>query len=230
MTDRIQCPVCQYAQIPRDMDTCPQCDSDLTCFQLLDRLSDKPPEQDPTPQETSTEHMSFSRKMPDERLASSRNPEIPSGIRQKPAIFILAAVTILVAGFFIFLTYRLSTVEHLLQRQHTALMDLVTSGVSLENDSQKQNQILELVRKQEITLAQSTRLKTYMENVTISIRENGTRLDRIESRLSHLLSHREMDLIPDRKKQSPVTIQPILIISEALETDTGSKVIGIKME
>ncbi len=90
--------------------------------------------------------------------------------------------------------------------------------------------MLELLRKQEITLAYSALLKTYMADVKSSVRENGTRLDRVESRLSRLLSHREMDPILNSKKQTQVAMKPILIITETLETDTGSKIIGIDME
>jgi hypothetical protein len=65
-------------------------------------------------------------------------------------------------------------------------------------------------------------IKTFMH-------ENRTRMDRIESRLSQLLSH-EIDPVLDNKKQTQIAIKPILIISESLETNAGSKVIEIDME
>lgn len=37
----ITCPVCHFEHIPRERDTCPQCDSDLVCFKLLDALQEK---------------------------------------------------------------------------------------------------------------------------------------------------------------------------------------------
>ena len=40
MAAETTCPVCQFAHIPLDSDTCPQCDSDLICFRLLDALPD----------------------------------------------------------------------------------------------------------------------------------------------------------------------------------------------
>ncbi len=48
MADTLTCPVCHFANIPEDSDTCPQCDSDLVCFRLLDALpvaprGDEPP-------------------------------------------------------------------------------------------------------------------------------------------------------------------------------------------
>ncbi|OQY03070.1 MAG: hypothetical protein B6I22_12360 [Desulfobacteraceae bacterium 4572_123] len=42
MSSGITCPVCHFEHIPRDGDTCPQCDSDLICFKLLDALPDQP--------------------------------------------------------------------------------------------------------------------------------------------------------------------------------------------
>ena len=32
------CPICQLEHIPDDRDRCPQCDSDLTCFRVLETL------------------------------------------------------------------------------------------------------------------------------------------------------------------------------------------------
>jgi hypothetical protein len=180
MTDRIHCPVCQYARIPRDMDVCPQCDADLTCFRLLDRLSDIPPAPAPSSFESATKHLSTFGDMPADREIHLLESNEPAGSHQRLISLALMVLTLVLVGFFIFFTYRLSAVEHLLQRQHTALMDLVTSDSSSENDLQKKNPVLQA--------------------------------------------------IPDRKKQTPVAIQPILIISEALETNTGSKVIEIDME
>ncbi len=42
MNSEMICPVCHFGHIPRDKDTCPQCDSDLICFKLLDALPDLP--------------------------------------------------------------------------------------------------------------------------------------------------------------------------------------------
>jgi hypothetical protein len=42
MSSEITCPVCKFEHIPHDRDTCPQCDSDLICFRLLETLSDRP--------------------------------------------------------------------------------------------------------------------------------------------------------------------------------------------
>lgn len=230
MTDRIQCPVCQYTRIPRDMDTCPQCDADLTCFQLLDRLSEMPPEPAPVSPEAAPEDRSAIKDVSDGRETAALKSNDLSGSHRRLVPLALMSLALVLAVFFIFFTYRLSAVEHLLQRQHAALTNLSSAGVSLENDSAKKIRMLELLRKQEITLAYSALLKTYMADVKSSVRENGTRLDRVESRLSRLLSHREMDPILNSKKQTQVAMKPILIITEALETDTGSKIIGIDME
>jgi hypothetical protein len=193
MTERIQCPVCRFAHIPRDMETCPQCDSDLACFQLLDRLSDKPPEPAPSSPESATQDKSTFEDISDDRDTSALNSNDPSGRHQRLVPLALAALAILLAVFFTFFAYRLSTVENLLQRQQSALMDLVISVPSLEDDPQKKNQLLKPIRRQEIFVG-------------------------------------EMDPIPDRKKKTHIAIKPILIISEALETDPGSKGIGIIME
>jgi len=37
----ITCPICHFEHIPRERDNCPQCDSDLVCFKLLDALQEK---------------------------------------------------------------------------------------------------------------------------------------------------------------------------------------------
>ncbi|MCF8125377.1 MAG: hypothetical protein K9J51_04035 [Desulfotignum sp.] len=190
MTDQIQCPVCQYAHIPRDMETCPQCDSDLTCFQLLDRLSDKPQEQALFPPEAATKEKSAFYDTSDDRETSSLNSNDLSGSHPRLVPLALMALTLVLAGFFIFFTYRFSSVEHQLLRQQRALTQDV---------------------------------KTFMH-------ENRTRMARIESRLSQLLSHREIDPILNSKKQPQIAIKPILIISEARKTDAGSKVIEIDME
>ena len=38
MTPETDCPVCRLEHIPDDRDRCPQCDSDLTCFRVLETL------------------------------------------------------------------------------------------------------------------------------------------------------------------------------------------------
>lgn len=188
-TDRIQCPVCQYAHIPGDMDTCLQCDADLTCFRLLDRLSDMPPEPPPVSAEAATQDRSAFGDISDSREKAAVKSNDLSGSRPRRVPLALMSLTLVLAVFFIFFTYRLSAVEHLLLRHQRALTQDV---------------------------------KTLMH-------ENRTRMDRIESRLSQLLSH-EIDPVLDSKKQTQIAIKPILIISEDLETDAGSKVIEIDME
>jgi len=46
MQDTQTCPVCGKTQIPMDRQQCPQCNSDLTCFQVLDALIREPVEQE----------------------------------------------------------------------------------------------------------------------------------------------------------------------------------------
>jgi hypothetical protein len=183
MTDRIQCPVCRFAHIPRDMDTCPQCDADLTCFRLLDRLSDMPQEPAPFAPESATQNTSLIQNMPEDRDTLPLNPDIVPGRHLKLAPLALAALTLVLGVFFLFTAYRLS-------------VDVA--------------------------------------DVKTVIRENGTRLDRIESRLSHLLSHREKEPMPNAMRQVPVAIKPVLIEPESLKkswkTDERSNVSGIDME
>ncbi len=38
MAEKTDCPICRLEQIPGDVDRCPQCDSDLSCFRVLDAL------------------------------------------------------------------------------------------------------------------------------------------------------------------------------------------------
>ncbi len=52
MNSEIICPVCHFGHIPRDKDTCPQCDSDLICFKLLDALPDLPTDSKPDPSDS----------------------------------------------------------------------------------------------------------------------------------------------------------------------------------
>lgn len=40
MVAKIDCPICGLENIPDDVDRCPQCDSDLSCFRVLDTLSE----------------------------------------------------------------------------------------------------------------------------------------------------------------------------------------------
>ncbi|WP_339134021.1 MAG: hypothetical protein WGN25_14290 [Candidatus Electrothrix sp. GW3-4] len=41
MSDQLTCPVCERPGIPPDSKNCPQCDADLTCFQVLETLAAK---------------------------------------------------------------------------------------------------------------------------------------------------------------------------------------------
>ena len=50
MSSEIDCPVCHFEHIPKDSDSCPQCDSDLTCFKLLEALPDLPKASEPEPE------------------------------------------------------------------------------------------------------------------------------------------------------------------------------------
>ncbi|MBC2695516.1 MAG: LysM peptidoglycan-binding domain-containing protein [Desulfobacteraceae bacterium] len=42
MTSETACPVCGLSFIPSDKSQCPQCDSELTCFRVLDSFPDEP--------------------------------------------------------------------------------------------------------------------------------------------------------------------------------------------
>lgn len=41
MTLEITCPVCDFRHVSPDAESCPQCDADLTCYQLIDALPDE---------------------------------------------------------------------------------------------------------------------------------------------------------------------------------------------
>ena len=47
----ITCPICHFEHIPRERDSCPQCDSDLVCFKLLDELQEKKQEKKQEPKQ-----------------------------------------------------------------------------------------------------------------------------------------------------------------------------------
>jgi hypothetical protein len=193
MTDGIQCPVCQYTRIPRDMDTCPQCDADLTCFRLLDRLSEMPPEPVPAAPESAMEGNAVIQNTPVDREIHPLNSDGPSNRLLRRAFLVLAAMILVLAVFYTFTAYRLS------------------------GD---------------------------MEEVKTVIHENSIRLDRIGSRLSHLVSLHETETsqvqmpmkmpVPERMQPVPRAIQPVLILPKFLKQDGNTRengnITGIDME
>lgn len=220
MTDSIQCPVCGYAHVPQDMETCPQCDSDLTCFRLLESLSDARLKEVPEPQgNAKADNISTNPDTPDEkRIVHHKNPVLQPRTEQRLGRWALIVLTIVLVWFFIFTVYRFSVVEHMMQQHKTGLADL---GASLENNTLKKEQIFEITKEKEIALAkdvalkQDLSLKQDIESLGIILRENGTRLNRIESTLSQILSARLTDPL-----QASAREEPCFKIYHATDQDT----------
>ncbi|XOF35471.1 MAG: LysM peptidoglycan-binding domain-containing protein [Candidatus Electrothrix sp. YB6] len=94
------CPVCSLQGLPPDIEKCPQCDADLTCFQALDTLA---------------EHNSA------DRADNAEAAEQKSSSDNRAAVFLLLLLLVLLSLLFLFFFFRTSNRVLMLDQQVTAL-------------------------------------------------------------------------------------------------------------
>jgi hypothetical protein len=176
MSVRVQCPVCHYDHISEDRESCPQCNADLECFRLLEKLSDSQPE-------TSSEDSENTGSTEDHQLEAGERifyEEKHSLYHEKTTgvlkiMLVLLGITVIV--LFIYIAYRFSIVGDLMQQQKEGLVRVIAS---LDNYSQKDVQVIE------IPTAQDSLLKHDIETLMNIIKTNANRLDRIETQISDI--------------------------------------------
>jgi nucleoid-associated protein YgaU len=116
------CPVCSLQGLPSDIEQCPQCDADLTCFQALETLA-------ANNSADSTENTESSGAA--EQHASSDN---------RAPVFLLLVLLILLSLLFLFFFLRTSNQVQMLDQQVTALKaEMQTAKQADRKENTEQN-------------------------------------------------------------------------------------------
>ncbi len=126
MPTKTDCPICGLTKIPGDADRCPQCDSDLSCFRVLDTLLE-----------------------PEGETMAHTAPPTKSGVTQIAAewclsfrvVFVLLGV--LVVALLGHQIYRINGLASQVSSQRSEFNDTAgTIGVRLDEISRRQDKIL----------------------------------------------------------------------------------------
>jgi len=141
MSFEITCPVCHFEHIPQDRDCCPQCDSDLICFRLLealldstgDSMIDRPKDTQPPGQKES---------WPDtDKLYKSKFPGFP---------VVLVVIILLTSACLLgYTAHRFSSIQSMMQKLVQKLdTDMVRVQAILSKDQKNINKTLEAGTRQ----------------------------------------------------------------------------------
>lgn len=131
MADTVTCPVCERPGVPGKSKSCPQCDADLTCFQVLETLS------------KNTGAASADKSA---RTAGTGSSGTQSGSRR--AVLLLVLLLVLIGTFFSLYILR--------AQDHTA--DLKQQMVALKTDLQVAEQQVEEAKQTLCVLPASERM------------------------------------------------------------------------
>jgi hypothetical protein len=109
MAEKTNCPICKLEQIPVDVDRCPQCDSDLSCFRVLDAL--------PEPETETTAPTAPQTKSGMPQIAAKRSQLFPA------VSTLLGVLAVILLGLQI---YRLNGIVSQVSAQRPAFKDAVS--------------------------------------------------------------------------------------------------------
>lgn len=151
-----QCPVCRLKNIPEDAAQCPQCDADLSCFKVLD-------------------------KIPDELPKEETSPKMKTAMRT--ALIVLA---VLIALLLVFQLYRFHRLEEQSAKLETQTSSMSNQLNAQNFKLRSQESMLEVQRSkldaQEMMLRTQ---RAEMERQTRALRDQGlklqTQLEKVES-------------------------------------------------
>lgn len=115
MASTQKCPICGIEHIPAEKNQCPQCDADLSCFKILE-------------------------KIPDETAV----PEKPSKARML-VLYALVLSVILLLGVAVFQLYRFKQLEHLLADQKAYLANSIARADKKSDEKSEKLQAVELL-------------------------------------------------------------------------------------
>jgi len=124
----ITCPICHFEHIPRERDICPQCDSDLLCFKLLDELQEKKQESEQEPEQESRMDLSQEsghpvHTLPEDEIWGNQQNAYADGqgrVRDKfPWMWSAAAAVtflLIMLTFFGYLSHNFSEMKNMIQQ------------------------------------------------------------------------------------------------------------------
>jgi len=162
MSSELTCPVCHFEHIPRDRDSCPQCDSDLVCFKLLDALPDFPGDSlADLPKDAQPAGQQESGPDTDKR-AKSKAPGLP--------VVLVVIILLIIACLLGYTTHRFSAIQTLVQKLNT---DMV-----LVQDTLHKNPTT-IIKTIEEGTRQMGYLKKCVEELVVATKNHEIRLTRI---------------------------------------------------
>ncbi len=181
----ITCPVCHFEHIPWERDTCPQCDSDLVCFKLLDALQEKKQElkQEPKQEPKQESRVDLSQEsgpqvhtLPeDETWENQQNGSTAAqgrGREKFPWMWPSAAIIFLLStvSFFGYVFHDLSEMKNMIQ-QHGAFLSQIIAPRGKESSVNHD--------RLEALFIKLGSLEDQAQKVYDLLQENGVRLNDI---------------------------------------------------
>ena len=126
MSHEITCPICLFEHIPQERDTCPQCDSDLVCFRLLEELQGKEKESLTI---LSQEHGPSVHISPEDAksvepatLQTNNSGTVRNKFQRMRTATAGGILFLVMVSVFVFGHYALSEIKNLVQNQGTSLI------------------------------------------------------------------------------------------------------------
>ena len=162
MSSELTCPVCHFEHIPRNRVSCPQCDSDLVCFKLLDALPDFP--------ENSLVGLSKDAQPPgQERSGSDTDKMVRNKAPGLPVVLVVISLLTIVC-LLGYMVHHFSGIRTLVQKLNT---DMVRVQAILKKDPKK------IIKTLKAGTKQMNHLKKCVEELVVAAENHGSQLARI---------------------------------------------------
>jgi len=176
----ITCPVCHFEHIPGERDICPQCDSDLTCFKLLDALQEKKPDSEQEPKQNSRMDLSQESGPPVHHLpedgtwdneqngcadAQGRDRDKFPWMWPATGVFFL----LMTLAFFCYIFYDLSEIKNMIQQNEVFLIQTIGPR---EKESAVNHDRLEAISIKLVSM------ETQAQKLYELLQKNGVRLNK----------------------------------------------------
>lgn len=177
MSSEITCPVCHFEHIPEDSDNCPQCDSDLVCFKLLEALADVPEESKPDPS-GSADKQTFGLKASEPDVGKTGKSNTPW------VVFVLVGIILTLFCFLGYTGHRFGVMESKVQKIDTdmgqvknivnmepnRIITRLEAGTRQINQLEKRvEELVEMTKKRELkSIPNVSKIETIPKTETVS--------------------------------------------------------------
>ncbi|WP_457554171.1 hypothetical protein [Desulfobacula sp.] len=161
MSAELTCPVCHFEHIPKDSESCPQCDSDLVCFRLLEALPDFP--------EGSLVDLSKDVQSAGQETSGSETDEMTESKAPWFLIILNMIILLTIACLLGYTAHHFSVIQNMVQKLDTDMVRMQT----ILNKNPKM-----VIKTLEAGTKQMDQLKKRVEELAVTAKNHETRLSR----------------------------------------------------